>query len=322
MRLLILVSTVILAFSCTAIEKKAKIVFLHGNRSHASGDHEFKAGSNLLAKHLNKQKAVNVEAVVIHGWPKDDSVLDDAAAVIIYADGTSVVRKGWEKMDMLAKKGVGIMFMHYAVHPDAKDGEKYFLPWIGGYFENGQSVNPFWRADIKPMKGHETSHGVGEIKAVDEFYFNIKYHEKMLPLGNAVPNEENLHHINNLWSKAGFLAKGKPQSLLWGIVRPDGSRGAGFTGGHHHRNWAIDGYRQLVLNTIVWIAGKKVPEKGVPTYTVTEDELNENLDDYGSKTRRVKLPSKADITFSPGKWMTPEEHKESRSRGKKKKKKK
>ena len=319
-RIFLILFPLMMLCSCMAADKKAKIVFLHGNRSHASGDHEFKAGCHLLAKHLNKQTAVNVEAVVHHGWPKDESILDDADCIVIYADGTTVIRNGWEKMDKLVKeKGVGAVFMHYGVHPGIPEGEKYFTPWIGGYFKNGYSVNPFWRADIKPMDGHETAKGVTEIKAVDEFYFNIKYHEKMLPLGTATPTEKNLLRINNLWTKAGYMAKNKSQALLWGIERPDGSRGAGFTGGHHHRNWAIDGYRKLVLNTIVWAAGKKIPDGGVPTYKVTEDELNENLDDYGAKTRRVKLPTEADITFTPGKWMTPEEHAESRKKRRKKK---
>ena len=301
-------------------KKQAKIVFLHGGRSHASGDHEFKAGSHLLAKHLNKQSSVSVNAIVHAGWPKDESLIEDAAAVVIYADGTSVIRSGWEKMDKLVAKGTGLVLMHYAVHPGIKEGEKYYTPWIGGYFKNGHSVNPFWRAKIKPLKGHETARGVGKIDAVDEFYFNIQYHKNMIPLGSATPNEKNLHHINNLWSRAGYEAKGKSQALLWGIERPGGSRGAGFTGGHHHRNWAIDGYRQLILNTIVWTAGKEVPKGGVPTYTVTEDELNENLDDYGPKTNRVKLPTEADVTFTPGKWMTPQEHIEMRAQRIRKKK--
>ena len=299
----------------------AKVLFLHGSRSHASGDHEFQAGSHLLTKHINAQKKVNLQASMHHGWPADESILDEADAIVIYADGTKVIGSGWAKMDQLVKdKKIGILFMHYAVHPSVEEGEKYYLPWIGGFFKNGISVNPFWRADIKPLKDHETSRGVGPIQAVDEFYFNIELHPDSLNLGAATPTEENLHHINNIWTRAAYLAKGKTQALLWGITRPDGGRGAGFTGGHHHRNWAIDGYRQLILNTIAWIAGEKVPVAGVPTYPVTEDELNEKLDDYGDRTNRIKLPTIEDITFKPGPWMTPEEHAESRKKPKKKKK--
>jgi hypothetical protein len=316
-------SITILFLSCAMFlgsVQAAKVVFLHGSKSHASGDHEFKAGSNLLAKHINAQKKVNLQATVHHGWPTDESILDDADAIVIYADGTKVIGSGWEKMDQLVKeKKIGVLFMHYAVHPSVEQGEKYYLPWIGGFFKNGISVNPFWRANIKPMKGHETARGVGKIEAVDEFYFNIELHPDSLNLGAAKPNEKNLLRINNIWTRAAYLAKGKTQSLLWGITRPSGGRGAGFTGGHHHRNWAIESYRKLILNTIAWIAGEKVPTGGVPTYPVTEDELNESLDDYGEKTNRIKLPTKADITFSPGPWMTPEEHAESRRRPKKKK---
>jgi hypothetical protein len=316
-------SITILFLSCAMFlgsVQAAKVVFLHGSKSHASGDHEFKAGSNLLAKHINAQKKVNLQATVHHGWPTDESILDDADAIVIYADGTKVIGSGWEKMDQLVKeKKIGVLFMHYAVHPSVEQGEKYYLPWIGGFFKNGISVNPFWRANIKPMKGHETARGIGPIEAVDEFYFNIELHPDSLNLGAAKPNEKNLLRINNIWTRAAYLAKGKTQSLLWGITRPDGGRGAGFTGGHHHRNWAIESYRKLILNTIAWIAGEKVPTGGVPTYPVTEDELNESLDDYGDKTNRIKLPTKADITFSPGPWMTPEEHAESRRRPKKKK---
>ena len=301
--------------------KSSKIVFLYGARSHASGDHEFQAGSHLLAKHLNAQSEVKVNAIIHPGWPEDEKILDDAKTIVIYADGTKVVGNGWDKMDELVRKNkVGVVFMHYAVHPSVEQGEQYYLPWIGGFFKNGISVNPFWRAKIKPMQGHETARGVGPIDAVDEFYFNIQYHPKALPLGTATPDEKNLLRVNNVWNRDGFLAKGKSQSLLWGIVRPDGGRGVGFTGGHHHRNWALDGYRQLVLNAIVWSAGLVIPKEGVPTYEVTEQELNEKLDDYGDRTNRIKLPTLADVTFEPGPWMTPEEHAESRKRPKPKKK--
>ena len=57
------------------------------------GDHEFQAGSHLLANHLNAQKKVNLKAVV-NGWPSDESMLDDADSIVIYADGTSVIGKG------------------------------------------------------------------------------------------------------------------------------------------------------------------------------------------------------------------------------------
>ena len=110
-----------------------KIVFLAGGKSHGPGEHEFRAGCMLLAKALN-ESGLDSQAEVHSGWPADESVLDGAKALVIYADGTSVVGKGWAKVDQMAKNGCGLMFMHYAVHPSKEDGEQYYRPWIGGAF--------------------------------------------------------------------------------------------------------------------------------------------------------------------------------------------
>ncbi|NQZ58945.1 MAG: hypothetical protein HRT88_15950 [Lentisphaeraceae bacterium] len=136
---------------------------------------------------------------------------------------------------------------------------------------------------------------------------NIEYSKRMIPLGVATISKKNLSRINNIWTQGSFEQEGKEQALLWGIQRDNG-RGAGFTGGHVHANWAIDGYRQLILNTIAWVAGMDIPKGGVPTFKVTEDELNENLDDYGNKTKRVKIPAAAAERFKnfrPGPWRAP-----------------
>ena len=47
--------------------------------------------------------------------------------------------------------------------------------------------------------------------------------------------------------------------------RDTGARGFGFTGGHFHHSWLHDHYRRLVLNAILWTAGRQVPSGGVPS---------------------------------------------------------
>jgi putative membrane-bound dehydrogenase-like protein len=286
----------------TAAMAENRIVFLAGGRSHGPGEHEFNAGCELLAKALNEQSGLDVKASVIKGWPADASVLDGAKAVIIYADGTSVVGKGWAKMDALAKQGVGIMFMHYAVHPSPEEGEKYYRPWIGGAFETGFSVNPHWVAELKALPEHPVSRGVGSlVEAYDEFYYSIRFRKEraeVLDLITATPTRENVKQYINLWNEHGVAGLDKPQTLMWGVERPDGGRGVGFTGGHYHRNWAIDGFRKLVLNAIVWSAGLEVPAEGVKSTPLTEDELNANLDDKG-KPVRLTLPAQGEFQKIP-----------------------
>jgi hypothetical protein len=275
--------------------KKKKIVLIAGSRSHASGEHEFRAGCLLLAKILNEQSGLDVEAVVVgRDWPKNKEVLDDADAVFIFADGTSGIAGQWEYLDGLAKKGVGFTFMHYAVHPSPQQGREYYQPWIGGAMESGWSVNPHWVADMKINQDHEISNGVPEtVTCLDEFYYNMRFvddREKVLDLITAVPTRKNMYRYINLWNKHGVEGLDKVQTLMWGYERPNGGRGVGFTGGHYHHGWAIDGFRTAVLNAIVWSAGLKVPEGGVVSRPLTEDDLNANLDDYKNKTRRLKLP--------------------------------
>ena len=292
-----------------------KILFLAGAKSHRSGEHEFKAGCMLLAKALNEQSGLDISATVINGWPEDESVFEGVDAIIIYSDATKVIKHGWEKADTLVKSGCGIMFMHYAVHPSPEEGEKYFRPWIGGAMETGYSVNPHWVADLRALPEHPVSNGVtGLVQAYDEFYYAMRFQEdreKVLDLVTATPTKPRIKRIINLWNDNGVNGVGKPQTLMWGIEREDGGRGVGFTGGHYHRNWAVDGFRQIVLNSIVWVAGAEVPQGGVKSLAVTEDELNANLDVYKGKTNpRIELPvAERFMGLPPAKFVTGAEHK-------------
>lgn len=280
----------------------ADIVFLAGGRSHGPGEHEFNAGSQVLAKAINEQSGLGLKATVISGWPKDETVLEGIKCLVIYADGTSVVGKGWAKVDALAKKGTGIVFMHYAVHPDAKEGEQYYRPWIGGAFESGWSVNPHWVADLQALPNHPVSRGVtGLVQAYDEFYYHMRFladRAKVLDLVTATPTRENVKQYINLWNQHGVEGLGQKQTLMWGVERADGGRGVGFTGGHYHRNWAIDGFRKLALNAIVWAAKVEVPAEGVKSTPLTEDELNANLDAKG-KAKRLTVPQAGEFAKLP-----------------------
>ena len=288
---------------CASAVAENKIVFLAGSRSHGPGEHEFYAGCQILAKALNEQSGLDVKAEVIKGWPADESILDGAKAIVIYADGTSVVGKGWEKMDALAKQGKGIMLMHYAVHPSAPEGEKYYRPWIGGAFETGWSVNPHWVADLKALPNHPVSRGVSEpVEAYDEFYYHMRFRPargEVLDLVTATPTRERVKKYINLWNEHGVAELGKPQTLMWGVERADGGRGVGFTGGHYHRNWSVDGFRKLALNAIVWTAGIAVPKDGVVSKPVSEDELNANLDDKGANKPRLTVPKAGEFKTLP-----------------------
>jgi hypothetical protein len=72
--------------------------------------------------------------------------------------------------------------------------------------------------------------------------------------------------------------RGKTETMMWVMERPDGGRGFGFTGGHTHTNWGDPNQRKIVLNALLWIAKVEVPPDGVKD-SITEADLAKNLDD-------------------------------------------
>jgi len=279
-----------LGASTSQAEEKKKIVFVAGKPSHAPGDHEHRAGSMLLAKALNENMP-GVEAVVTYyGWPEDNSIFEGAAAVVIYCDGggNHVLNPNLDYFQGLIDQGVGLACIHYAVETTKGECGDKFLEWLGGYFEPDWSVNPHWDANYTKMPEHPIASGVPPFEINDEWYYHMRFVDGMkgvTPILTALPPESTLTrpdgpHSGNPHVREA-IARGEEQHMAWAFERPDGGRSFGFTGAHFHRNWQDDEFRTLVLNAIVWTAGVKVPEGGVPSKTPTDEEMKENLDDKG-----------------------------------------
>lgn len=285
-RKLYLFLTAMLVLSASSAAEK-KILLLAGSASHGRGEHEFNAGCDLLKKCLDGVPGIKTE-VHRNGWPKDESAFEGVAAVFIYSDGGG--GHPWnrperlQKIDALAKKGVGIGAGHYAVEiPKGEAGEK-FLDWMGGYFETHWSVNPHWDADFKQLPSHPVAKGVQPFKINDEWYYHMRFRPQMkgvTPILTAMPPKETLKrqdgpHSGNPEVRAA-VERGEAQHVMWVIEREDGGRGFGFTGGHFHRNWGDDNFRKVVLNALLWIAKAEVPEQGVNCALSAED-LKQGLD--------------------------------------------
>ena len=125
----------------------------------------------------------------------------------------------------------------------------------------------------------------------------------------------------NLWNENGDKCFGTEQALMWcrDPKVADGGRGIGFVGGHYHCNWAIDDFRKLVLNSIVWLARGDVPKGGVKSKTVTLEMLNENLD-RPVKGKPVQLPTEALLHQKPMKRPDLKAKAEAKTRAQDKKK--
>jgi hypothetical protein len=264
------------------------VVFVAGKRSHGYGTHAHNAGCVLLAKLLKEAMPGFETSVVRDGWPSDPSAFDGASAIVMFSDGGGghMVMQHLDEVDRLAKKGVGIACLHYAVEVPKENAGPLFLDWIGGYFEIDWSVNPIFKARFATLPDHPISRGVKPFEADDEWYYHMRFRENMegvTPILSVLPPAETLKrpdgaHSNNPHVRAAVLERKEPQHVAWAAVRKNGGRGFGFTGAHWHWNWGSPDFLRVVLNGIVWVAGGEVPQNGVAVRKLTLEELEENQD--------------------------------------------
>jgi type 1 glutamine amidotransferase len=276
------------------LQDRKKIVFIAGTPSHGYGYHEHNAGCLLLAKCLNENMPNVYATVYTNSWPKDPTALDNADEVAVYCDGGGghVVMGHLEEMNALAKKGVGIAMLHYAVEvPKGKPGND-MLDWIGGYFETYWSVNPTYEAKFPELPKHPITRGVKPFSIRDEWYYHMRFRENMenppgdglrhvTPILTAIPPDSTRRQGNDAHGANQYVRArmGMPEHLAWAYERPGGGRGFGFTGGHYQINWANNDFRKIVLNGLVWAAGLEVPDDGVPSKAPTTEQLRANMDE-------------------------------------------
>ncbi|MDO8540529.1 MAG: ThuA domain-containing protein [Opitutaceae bacterium] len=288
-----------------------KLVMIAGPVSHPPLMHEFRAGSILLQKRLERVPGLKT-VLVTNGWPTrrvdgkqvdDNSVFDGADAIFIYSDGgpkhPAVQGNRLEVLRALVNRGVSLGMAHYAVEVVAGPAGDAWKEWIGGHYENEFSCNPIWDADYKQLPVHPITRGVKPFKTNDEWYFNMRFRDGKAGVkdilvatpSDAVRDGPYVHpkgpypHIQ--------AATGRPETMMWAIERRDGGRGLGFTGGHFHLNWQNDDQRRLMLNALVWLAKLEVPPGGVKSARVTDEEAYQNLDEKKQPAPRPPAAKKA-----------------------------
>lgn len=263
---------------------KKKIVFVPGRQSHGWSGHAYTADCKLLAQILSENMPTTEALVVEGGWPQDLTVLKGADAIVIACDGNNLIgpETNWKALDGIAKQGVGIVFMHYALDPGDAYG-KYLLDWIGGFYEQHWSVNPSWRAEFKTLPDHPITRGVKPFAVHDEWYYHMRFRDGMknvTPILTAIPPDNTRKgpdgpHSGNPTVRSRL---GMPEHVGWAYERPGGGRGFGCTGGHTHWVYAQNDFRKLMLNAICWTAKIDVPAGGVPTTTPTVAQMEANLE--------------------------------------------
>jgi len=289
--------------SATDASKPRKLVLIAGKPSHPPLMHEFRAGTILLEKRLQKVPGLIVDRHE-QSWVTDESTFDDADAVVVFSDGNAkhpvLEEEGrLQIIEKLVQRGVGFGCMHYGVEVPKDQAGDQFRRWIGGCYENAWSCNPIWEASFETFPEHAISRGVKPFSIEDEWYFNMRFAEgfdaegpkeingvKFTPVLVAKPSDAT-RDGPYVYPKGPYphiqAAKGRKEALMWAVDRSDGGRGFGFTGGHFHKNWQDDEFRKTVLNALCWVSGVDVPEDGIASESVSDEEIRLNLDDKKKK---------------------------------------
>jgi hypothetical protein len=254
--------------------KLAKIVLLAGSVSNKAGQHEYLAGCALLAEWLRQTPGV-WPVLVADGWPKNEAVLKNAKAVVVYADGGPKLpfleESKWNRMRDLVKAGTGLVMLHQAVDVP-EDRSEEIRSWIGGVWKKDIGCRGHWDMEFSEFPKHPVLGGVTAFAApLDGWLYNLHFSDDIIPLlSGAVPDK----------SRSSADAKqhvGRPEIVAWGFQRPGGGRSFAFTGCDLHRNWGVEGQRRLVTNGVLWSAGIELPAAGAPV-PLAGGALTANLD--------------------------------------------
>lgn len=261
-----------------------KVVLIADAGTHgARGNHEFVAGSILLARELHANYP-NVHAVVhtTKNWPKDVSHADAIIVALNHGQRAATDPHIFGAM----RKGAGFMAIHFGVEVEKGQAGDNYLQWMGGYFETFYSVNPWWTPEFKEFPDHPIARGVKPFSVKDEWYYHMRFVPDMkgvTPILSAVAplntagKEPSARGGNAVVHEA--VAAGKPQHLAWAYERPDGGRGFGFTGLHQHSNLGNDSFRTVLLNGAAWVTKLEIPKNGVPSKALDNDALEKLMDD-------------------------------------------
>ena len=251
-----------------------RIVLLAGSPSNRRGQHEYLAGCALLAEALRRVDGV-WPVLVAEGWPVRETLLDGAAAVVVYADGGSKLpflppaRRA--RMNVLMEKGTGLVMLHQAVDVPAEIFTDV-QGWLGAAWQPDIGCRGHWDMEFGMPENREIARGVqGFAAPLDGWLFNLHFLPGVVPLlSGLVPDKARTTGDSRAHA-------GRMEVVAWSYERPQGGRSFGFTGCDLHRNWGVEGQRRFVLNGILWAAGVPVPAQGTEV-SLVPGALETNLD--------------------------------------------
>ncbi len=235
---------------------KTKIALVGTRPDHPYASHMYLHECRMLAQCL--RLAPGVEAIVVQDWPEDPRTFEGAKSIVYYSRpaGDIVLSQGHrEQFQKLMADGVGYVAIHWATDAAPERGSDY-LDALGGWFNRAHSDLKITTSPlVQVVPDHPVCRGWKEYPLHDEFYLNLKFHERAQPLLKV-------------------RVEGHDQTVAWVFERASqkGGRSFGTTLGHFHENFEIEAFRRFIVNGILWTAHVEVPASGAAV-NVNEADL-------------------------------------------------
>jgi type 1 glutamine amidotransferase len=272
----ILLLTVVAPLAAAA-EPTPHIVFMAGPKDHGfAGRHEYEADLRVLEKAFSEAPNIpKVRTSFYIGKAPPAAAIADADVIVIlsssdraanevhplfppdpstdhhnYNAETKAFLQGYD--DLVRKKGMGVVVLHYAVWAENWAARQLYLDWTGGLWVQIASKNPVDQWAMQPVNiTHPVLNGVQPWNYRDEIFsrFLLPEDYRRTNLIVATPEQDR----NGIG----------PQVAAWAYQRDDGGRAFVFGGVDYHDAMLIDNYRRFLLNGIYWAARGKVPADGV-----------------------------------------------------------
>lgn len=247
--------------------KAIKVVLIAGvpTPKLRSGEHEYFAGCALLMKMLRQTPGV-FPVLARDGWPKKSETLKGAKAVVLFVEGGAAhpALKGdrLKELERLEKSGAGIVHLHSAIDYPRDLGDRVRV-LAGAAWEPRHSLRAHWVAEFTKFPGHPITRGVTPFKIDDGWLWKLRYVDRMKGVTPLLRTRS---------PKDKSKTSDDEAIISFAFERPHGGRSFTFTGCHLHESWKLPGFRQFIVNGILWSAGLEIPEKGAPVVLKPADE--------------------------------------------------
>ena len=218
-------------------------MLIGGAKSEGPLRHDYPDGIRILKALIESSPDLRGLSVEAHpdGWPDHPGALEGAATVVWYFDGAErhplrdPVRRA--RFEELMRGGVGLVALHQASTVPADDSEVGLARWLGGA-RYGMVDRVDATVDLTPSR-HPVARGVPRFSHFDEFYPTVHFEAGAAPILSS-----------------------SRYDTAWAFERADGGRAFGFTGAHYLVTLDAPPIRTLLLNAILWTAGRVVPRPG------------------------------------------------------------